>query len=291
MISIRWHVLSLVVLMIFTIVRTTQSFTYITINNGVSMKSWGVGTRCDNSHLNSNPPRRSTIRASASGSISLALHTNKNDDDYSDDPKYLYYRPQSRASPQGGQWAYTEPNVRRSAQTFLDIRKIGGVDCTNDVYVRSKSKNSNVNANANASGNRFQYWYIGKMARTDGTVSLEKSVAVIWNMIEEHACRLRPVELGREFGTGNLEVWVANGDTELEMSQAVAGGAGAGATGSGYGLEGLKQMQDTNLKRMDSQVADCEGVKVLEVGLMAEIVTNTGKGFYIVRDDLGRIMQ
>ena len=196
--------------------------------------------------------------------------TPNNEDVRPDDPNYLYYRPQSRAAPQGGKWAYTEPNIRRAAQTFLDIRAIGGVESTNDLYARSPG--------------RFEYWYVGKLARTDGTVSLELAVATVWNMVEEHACRLRPVELGREFG--NIELWVAKGDSELEMSQAVAGD-------SGFGLMGLKKMEEMNLKKMEKAVemGGRQDVKTLEVGFMAEVVTNTGKGFYIVRDDLGKVMQ
>jgi len=103
--------------------------------------------------------------------------------------------------------------------------------------------------------------------------------------MEEHAVRLRPIELGREFG--NLEIWVAKGDSELEMSQAVAGNAAA----EGYGLEGMKSMERKSLKKMERDVVGSEKVKLLEVGFMAEYVTNTGQGFYIVRDDQGKVMQ
>lgn len=94
--------------------------------------------------------------------------------------------------------------------------------------------------------------------------------------MEEHAVRLRPIELGREFG--NLEIWVARGDSELEMSQAVAGNGNAAAEGK-------------SLKKMERDVEGSEKVKLLEVGFMAEYVTNTGQGFYIVRDDQGKVMQ
>jgi hypothetical protein len=214
------------------------------------------------SHMNVHKITNTQLRASES---------NKDDEDKrSDDPNYLYYRPQSRPKPQGGEWAYTEPNIRRSAQTFLNIRSIGGSECTNDVYVRSPD--------------RFEYWYVGKIARTDGTVSLPKAVSCVWNMVEEHACRLRPVELGREFG--KMEVCVAKGDTELEMSQATAAGVD-----TGFGLEGLQKMEEMTVKKMEKFVDGIENVTNLEVGFMAEVVTNTGSGFYIVRDDLGKIMQ
>lgn len=183
----------------------------------------------------------------------------------SDDASYLYYRPQSRPALNGGSFAYSEPNIRRSANTFLSIRSVGGVDCTNDVYARVP--------------NRFEYWYIGKIARTDGTVKLEEAISRCWNMMEEHAVRLRPVELGREFG--NLDIWIAGGDSELVMSQAVAGNVAAGA----------KSIEKMNLRKMEREVTGSDKVKLLEVGFMAEYVTNTGQGFYIVRDDQGKIMQ
>lgn len=190
------------------------------------------------------------------------------------DPDYLYYRPQAREPAQGGIWAYTELNVRRSASRFKSIRAIGGSECTNDVYARSTS----------SPHLSFQYWYVGKIARTDGTVSAEQAVSCMWNMMEEHACRLRPVELGRDFN--KLEIWIAPGDSELEMSKALGSG-----TEGGYGLDGLKQEEKMKLKKMHRHSQGMENVKEVEVGFIAEVVTNTGKGFYIVRDDEGKLMQ
>jgi len=158
--------------------------------------------------------------------------------------------------------AYTEKNIRRSAETFLQIRTIGGAECTNDIYARSPGK--------------FEYWYIGKVARTDGTVKdINQAISRLWNMMEEHACRLRAVELGREFG--NVELWVARGDSELEMSQALGSGSGSG--------------DKMSLKKMERYAVGSEHVKALEVGFIAEVVNNDGKGFLIVRDDEGRVMQ
>lgn len=57
-----------------------------------------------------------------------------------EDNLYEYYRPQSRATPQGGDMSYTEENIRRSAETFKAIRKVGGVDSTNDVYARGRNR-------------------------------------------------------------------------------------------------------------------------------------------------------
>lgn len=97
-----------------------------------------------------------------------------------------------------------------------------------------------------------------------------------WNMMEEHAVRLRPVELGRDFG--NLEIWIARGDSELEMSQAVGGG--------------WDDLEKCALKKMQRFVGeDVDKVSLMEVGFMAEFVTNSGKGFYIIRNEKGQVMQ
>merc|ERR1719330_531689 len=182
------------------------------------------------------------------------------------DPKnYEYYRPQSRGAPNGGEMAYVEENVRRSAETFQSIRKIGGVQCTNDVYARGT--------------NRFEFWYVGKIARTTGTITLQQGISRIWNLIEEHACRLRPVELGREYGS--LEIWCSKtGDTELSLSQATATG-------------NPKEDDAWSLMKMERNVLESgsKEVSALEVGFIAEVVTNQGQGFYIVRDNEGNLLQ
>jgi hypothetical protein len=75
-------------------------------------------------------------------------------------------------------------------------------------------------------------------------------VARQFNLLEEHACRIRPVELGRCFG--KLDMFAAPGDTELPRS--------------------------------------CEGSKdvpLLEIGLNLDIVTNHGAGFFVTRNEDG----
>lgn len=191
---------------------------------------------------------------------SFKIHASLNDDET--DPSLLY-RPGKRAVPQGD-FAYTETNVRKSAETFKHIRDIGGKECTNDIYVRNPLS--------------FEYFYVGKVARTDGTVTLNQAVSRLWNLIEEHATRLRPVELGREFG--RVEVWTAPGDTEFEMSQAFATSSGSS-----------ENVENMNLTKMDKFSDGAEKVKTIEVGFMAEVVTNMGKGFCIIRDDEGKVMQ
>jgi hypothetical protein len=85
--------------------------------------------------------------------------------------------------------------------------------------------------------------------------------------MEEHACRLRPVELGREFG--KVEIWAGRGDSELEYSQGV---------------------DNCNLLKMNRFV-DIDGVSTKEIGLILEVVTNSGEGYYIERDDEGRVVR
>ena len=177
-----------------------------------------------------------------------------------DAKQYEYYRPQARNTPQGGDMAYIETNVRRNAETFKSIRQVGGVECTNDVYAKGR--------------NRMEYWYIGKIARTTGTVTLQQGIARLWNIIEEHACRLRPVELGREYGY--LEILCSKkGDTELVMSQAMID----------------TPEEDFSLMKMEKVVEGSDQVSSKEVGFIAEVVTNRGEGFYVIRDDQGKLMQ
>ena len=155
--------------------------------------------------------------------------------------------------------AYTEVNLLRSSNNYHSIRTVGGIECVNDVYARHPTHLPDL------------FWYIGKMARCDGTVSMKRSVSRQWNLMEEHACRLRPVELGRAFGV--LEIWLARGDSEVEMSQAVDG----------------SDDQSMRLMKMERFVDGAEAVNSKEVGFLAEVVTNSGQGFFIVRDQDGRV--
>ena len=100
-----------------------------------------------------------------------------------------------------------------------------------------------------------------------GTVGPEAAVARQFNFLEEHACRIRPVELGRAFG--RLEVWTAPGDSELATSE---GDSSTELTLMARDIEG-----------------GCDGVALLEVRLSMELVTNRGVGFSIVRTDMGRV--
>jgi hypothetical protein len=89
-------------------------------------------------------------------------------------------------------------------------------------------------------------------------------VARQFNLLEEHACRIRPVELGRCFG--KLDMFAAPGDTELRMSE------------------------NDSAIRLEKMPRSCEGSKdvpLLEIGLNLDIVTNHGAGFFVTRNEDG----
>ena len=214
-------------------------------------------TRKDRSSTSKNNNNNSIHRGTIHDTTITLYNTEKNEEDAK---QYEYYRPQARKTPQGGDMSYIETNVRRNAETFKSIRQVGGAECTNDVYAKGTD--------------RMEYWYIGKIARTTGTVTLQQGIARLWNIIEEHACRLRPVELGREFGY--LEIWCSKkGDTELVMSQAMID----------------TPEEDFSLLKMEKVVEGSDQISNKEVGFIAEVVTNRGEGFYVIRDDQGKLMQ
>jgi hypothetical protein len=120
------------------------------------------------------------------------------DDDDDDDEFDNGIRPKVPVPPD---MTYEPRNVKRQHETFLDIRKAGGKDVCNDVYVRNP--------------NEDVFWYAGKVARVTG-VSLEDCIARQWNVIEIHASNLRPIELFPH--RGRLEIWTAPGDSELDVA-------------------------------------------------------------------------
>eukprot|EP00536_Pseudo-nitzschia_multiseries_P008054 jgi/Psemu1/305433/fgenesh1_kg.198_\ len=97
---------------------------------------------------------------------------------------------------------YVERNVKRCHENFLNLRNVGGKDLCNDVYAKSPLK-------------KEEMWYVGKVAKISD-VGLEDCIARQWNIIETHATNLRPIELYPH--RGNLELWTAPGDSELEVA-------------------------------------------------------------------------
>lgn len=156
-------------------------------------------------------------------------------------------RPEQRNNPKGGDMAYLEKNIQRQMNTYTAIRQSGASieDCIRDVYARAAPQTT--------------CWYIGKIAFTSGTgVSEKQAIARQLNLIEEHATRLRPVELGRAFG--RTEIYTAPGDSEIAVSQ-----------------------NQEPLLRMPRYAEGCEDVTLQEIGFFCEVVTNRGIGFGVER--------
>ncbi|KAL7470598.1 hypothetical protein ACHAXS_011065 [Conticribra weissflogii] len=183
----------------------------------------------------------------------------RNDNDDDDDDVFINYSSpmRKRPEPKGGDMAYTSPNILRQLRHYQNIRKVGGVECVSDVYAKDP----------NTTGKETRFWFVGKMARCTGTVSTEAALTRQLNLLQEHACRIRPVELGRLFG--RLEFFTAPGDTELLTSQNDPGIV-------------LKKVE---IARDDGE--EVRNVKLLEVGLNLEVVTNRGVGFFVVRTEDG----
>jgi len=161
-----------------------------------------------------------------------------------------------RPAPKGGDTAYCNENILRQQRYYNDIRKAGGTDCVQDVYVKDPGTAEDVD--------NIRYWYVGKVARCTGTVSSELAIARQINLLEEHATRIRPVELGRHFGS--LEFYAAPGDTELLLTQ---------------------NNPSVRIQKVSKEVKGSESVPLLEVGLDLSIVTNQGQGLFIIRTEDG----
>jgi hypothetical protein len=150
--------------------------------------------------------------------------------------------------------AYIEKNIQRQMNTYLAIRESGASvdDCVRDVYARAAPQTT--------------CWYIGKVAFTSGTdVTEQQAITRQLNLIEEHATRLRPVELGRAFG--RIEIYTAPGDSEMLVAD-----------------------DKLNLTRMPRYAEGCEDVSLKEAGFFCEVVTNQGIGFGVERALDGKLL-
>ena len=166
-----------------------------------------------------------------------------------------------RPRPAGGDVAYTSENILAQLRTYNSIRAVGGPDCVSDIYAMDPNPDASPTGR---DGDRV-FWFVGKAARCSGTVTPEQAVGRLRNLIEEHATRVRPVELGRHFG--RLEVYVAPGDTEARAAE-----------------------DDPSVRLVRVERGGCpeaDGVDLVEVGLSLEIVTNRGVGLSVVRTEDG----
>ena len=153
---------------------------------------------------------------------------------------------------------YIPVNIRRQLKYFNEMVCVGGSECVNDIYVRDNG--------APDKKLRQTFWFVGKVARCTGTVSLEQAVARQWNLIEEHAARLRHTELGPSFKDLRLEVWAAPGDSEMDM------------------VQNRLSANLTLMQRMEKK--DWEKVAVDEVGFEGEL-QDGDEGLRVLRNDEG----
>jgi hypothetical protein len=77
-----------------------------------------------------------------------------------------------------GMMIYDKDTITRQSYTYQQIRKAGGSDVINDVYVRNPKLPSYL-------------WFVGKVARCTGTATLQDAIGKQWNLIIDHATQLR----------------------------------------------------------------------------------------------------
>lgn len=143
-------------------------------------------------------------------------------------------------------------NVERQNKNFAAIRAAGGVELTNDIYVRDPVKPST-------------FWFVGKIARISD-VSMEQAVARQYGLIEEHAARLRPAELYPK--NGELDIYSAPGDTEMDVA---------------YNRAHIKFIK---MERSDA-VEGAMDVKNVMIGFQGELYDDGEEGFRCERTDEG----
>lgn len=151
--------------------------------------------------------------------------------------------------------SYIPYNIMRQEKNYNNIRAVGGVDTVNDVYVRDEDCDT--------------FWFVGKVARCTGTVTLEQTITRQWNLIEEQGARLRPLELGPKYGRDKIQIWTAPPDTELDVA---------------YHRPSVVFTRQTKL-RPDYCVQE---VKVDEIGFDGEVYDQGEEGFRTTRTEDGR---
>lgn len=144
---------------------------------------------------------------------------------------------------------YLESNVLRQNRNFVAIRETGGAEVTNDVYVRDRGTDT--------------FWFVGKVARVSD-VSIEQAISRQWFLIEEHAARLRPIELYPK--RGDLEIWTAPGDSELDVAY---------------------NRPNVQFSKMEQDISGADQVKNIMLGFQGELYENGEDGFRTCRTEDG----
>ena len=152
---------------------------------------------------------------------------------------------------------YNLYNLQKQRENYESMKAVGGKDITNDVYARDPEDDT--------------FWFIGKIARV-GDVTVEKAMARLWPMIEEHSARLRPVELYPRWG--KLELWVTPGDSELDVAYC------------------KPELQFVQMFREIDGVEDIsKAVRNVEIGFQGELYENNEEGFRTVRTADGKAVK
>jgi len=145
-------------------------------------------------------------------------------------------------------------NIERQNRHFVDIRTAAGgpTPLTADLYARSSPTSTT-------------FFFVGKVARISD-VTLETAVGRQWGLIEQHAARLRPLELYKEWG--NLELWCTDGDTEMDVAYH------------------RPKAVFTKMEKVGVEQGS-KGVRNIEVGFQGEIYDSGEEGFRIERREDG----
>ena len=98
--------------------------------------------------------------------------------------------------------------LRKAANTFDALRKAGGSEACNDVYVRAPLNSPTT------------YWFVGKIAVTTPSAKAFCNAAIAQKrlILEYSKQELRPQNLGGQYSQ-NLELWLAPGDSEMDVVQ------------------------------------------------------------------------
>mmetsp|Transcript_16348 Transcript_16348/g.23975 ORF Transcript_16348/g.23975 Transcript_16348/m.23975 type:complete len:284 (+) Transcript_16348:239-1090(+) len=147
---------------------------------------------------------------------------------------------------------YDMTNMHRQNKNFQMMTQVGGDDTINDLYIREP--------------NTQVFWFVGKVSRCTGTVSLEQAVQRQWHLIEQHASRLRAKELGPHFGI--LEIWTAPGNSELDVAY----------NRPNVQMQKMERSSDATIHKT---------VKNSEVGFEGELYQNGEEGFRTLRNEDG----
>lgn len=149
---------------------------------------------------------------------------------------------------------YTEGNLLRQNKNFAAIKSVGGVEMVNDVYARDPEDQV--------------FWFIGKVARISD-VTIDQCIARQYALIEEHAARLRPLELFKK--VGSIEIWLAPGDSEMDVA---------------YNRPSCQFVGP-----MSREVEGSIGIKNAFVGFQGEVYLDDEEGFRCLRKDDGSPMK